>query len=129
MICTEIHDVRPFPVSACEGIITTFYVPADTDPETALIQLQDRHGNQCLINPISVTATSPNYTVEFSLADAPENFMSQTGVYLLRILNSVYCFNGIVPNVCGDADADSYETVKFWFSTPQIESNEWTIID
>lgn len=129
MICTEIHDVRPFPISACEGIITTYYEPANVDPEIVLIQLQDRHGNQCIINPTAVTVGSPNYTVEFALADAPENFLSQTGTYLLRILNSMYCFNGIVPNVCGDADAEAYETIRFSFATPQIESNEWTVID
>lgn len=126
MICTEIQAVRAFPISSCEGVVTFYYVPPDTLPEEVLVQLQDRHGNQCIITPTVIDAITPNYTCTFDLSQAPANFMSQSGQYLLRLLNSEYCFAPIVPNVCNNSETDTYETIQFSFTTPQFD--EWTII-
>jgi hypothetical protein len=127
MICTEIKTVRNFPISACDGEITFYYIPADVAPSDVYLQLQDRHGNQYQIQPIDINTGQPYYTATFSFADFPEKFVSQTGRYLMRLLNSVYCFNGIVPIDCADPETlESFETLEFGFGQPELST--WQIL-
>ena len=128
VVCTEIKQVQPLPVNPCDGTLYLYFPPTYNIADVLGVQVEDRHGNQNIINVDANPDTDYNIsTIDLSLF--PDGVLSDAGVYLLRLLDTNYCFIPMLPKDCSEEVSvwAEYETLAFSFTTP-LDVNEWVVV-